>query len=93
MDYWGGAEDGNQCACSKTKTCAGNKNCNCAVMDGRTRWDGGYIFDRYSLPIKQLRFGGLRQQSRAIFSVGAIKCSARAFGNIEKYLSYAYFNF
>ncbi|RDD42651.1 Fibrillin-1 [Trichoplax sp. H2] len=81
MSFWGGAQGGYQCGCSKTQTCAGsNKLCNCDVLDGKTRWDGGYIFDRQSLPLARVRFGGLRHSSRGVFEIGPVECSSRVFG-------------
>ena len=59
MNYWGGATPGSgKCACGVTNSCASpNQNCNCDRNDGVRREDSGYLTDKSSLPVSQLRFG------------------------------------
>ena len=58
MNYWGGAVvDSGKCACGITNTCAGGGNCNCDRNDETWREDSGYLKDRSTLPVTQLRFG------------------------------------
>ena len=59
MDYWGGATPGSgSCACGVTNLCASSdKKCNCYKNDNVLREDRGYLTDKSSLPVSQLRFG------------------------------------
>lgn len=83
MSSWGDADGQEQCGCGLTKTCVNAAStCNCDVIDGEIHWDGGYLFDRKSLPVKELRFGGLKSGSTGSYNIGALKCSPRQFGNV-----------
>ncbi|XP_028512646.1 fibrillin-1 [Exaiptasia diaphana] len=56
--YWGGATPGSKkCACGMTNTCQNNKGCNCHGGAGGWRADGGYLTDKTTLPVKEMRFG------------------------------------
>ena len=59
MNYWGGAEVGSgKCACGMNNTCADDrKRCNCDSNDNAWREDSGYLTDKNSLPVTELRFG------------------------------------
>ena len=58
MNYWGGAAvDSGKCACAMTNSCAGGKNCNCDVNDRAWREDSGYLRDKNTLPVSELRLG------------------------------------
>ena len=62
MNYWGGAAvDSGKCACGMTDSCAGGRvfggMCNCDANDKTLREDSGYLADKYTLPVTQLRFG------------------------------------
>ena len=58
MNYWGGAAvNSGKCACGMNNTCVGGKRCNCANNDNTLREDSGYLTDKNTLPVTQLRFG------------------------------------
>ena len=58
MNYWGGAAVGSgKCACGMTNSCAGGGNCNCDKNDNVWREDSGYLTDKNTLPVTELRFG------------------------------------
>ena len=59
MDYWGGADvNSGKCACGMNNTCADKaKRCNCDKNDPKWREDSGYLTDKNTLPVTELRFG------------------------------------
>ena len=59
MNYWGGADvDSGKCACGMNNTCANKaKRCNCDKNDSAWRKDSGYLTDKNTLPVNELRFG------------------------------------
>ena len=59
MDYWGGASAGSgKCACGVDQNCVDPKEaCNCDKELNELREDSGYLTDKRTLPVKQLRFG------------------------------------
>lgn len=58
MNYWGGAAvDSGKCACGMNNTCAGGGNCNCDANEIRLREDSGFLTDKNTLPVAELRFG------------------------------------
>ena len=58
MNYWGGAAvDSGKCACGMTNSCAGGWKCNCDANDATWREDSGYLTDKNTLPVSELRFG------------------------------------
>ena len=58
MNYWGGADSNSgKCACGMTNTCAAGGNCNCDKNDKAWREDSGYLTDKNTLPVTELRFG------------------------------------
>ena len=58
MNYWGGAAVGSgKCACGMTNSCAGGGKCNCDKNDRVWRQDSGYLTDKNTLPVTELRFG------------------------------------
>ena len=82
MTYWGGAEPGsNKCACGMNNTCKiQNARCNCDQNNAKWREDCGYLNDKSTLPVTQLRFGdiGLRKNGtldeRGYHTLGKFKC-------------------
>ena len=57
MNYWGGAAvNSGKCACGMTNSCA-RKTCNCDKNDLVWREDSGYLTDKNTLPVTELRFG------------------------------------
>ncbi|XP_077968109.1 uncharacterized protein LOC120326421 [Styela clava] len=63
MTYWGGATSmrDNYCACGETGECIHNsKKCNCDNNDeGVVTQDEGYLTDKKTLPVKEMRFGDM----------------------------------
>ncbi|XP_078363616.1 contactin-associated protein-like 5 [Oculina patagonica] len=60
MSYWGGGSGSgsSQCACGMTNSCdVLGYGCNCNINDDVIREDSGYLTDKSSLPVSQLRFG------------------------------------
>ena len=58
MNYWGGAVVGSgKCACAMTNSCAGGGKCNCDKNDNTWREDSGYLTDKNTLPVTELRLG------------------------------------
>ena len=82
MTYWGGAEPGsNNCACGMNNTCKKkNARCNCDQNNAMWRKDYGYLTDKSTLPVTQLRFGdiGFRKNGtldeRGYHTLGKFKC-------------------
>ena len=58
MNYWGGAAvESGKCACGMTNSCVGGGRCNCDKNDAAWREDSGYLTDKNTLPVTELRFG------------------------------------
>ena len=58
MKYWGGAAvNSSKCACGMTNSCAGGERCNCDKNDAVLREDSGFLTDKNTLPVTELRFG------------------------------------
>ena len=58
MNYWGGAAvNSGKCACGMTNSCAGGGQCNCDNNDEAWREDSGYLTDKNTLPVTELRHG------------------------------------
>ena len=58
MKYWGGAAvNSSKCACGMTNSCAGGRRCNCDKNDFVLREDSGFLTDKNTLPVTELRFG------------------------------------
>ena len=58
MNYWGGAAvNSGKCACAMNNSCADRLGCNCGKNDATLREDSGYLTDKNTLPVTQLRFG------------------------------------
>ena len=58
MNYWGGAAvNSGKCACGMTNSCVGGGKCNCDKNDLTWREDSGYLTDKNTLPVTELRFG------------------------------------
>ncbi|KXJ06368.1 Adhesion G protein-coupled receptor E2, partial [Exaiptasia diaphana] len=74
--YWGGATPGSKkCACGMTNTCQNNKGCNCHGGAGGWRADGGYLTDKTTLPVKEMRFGDTDDSNEdAGYYLGKLKC-------------------
>ena len=76
MNYWGGAAvNSGKCACGMTDSCAGGRKCNCDNNDNTWREDSGYLTDKNTLPVTELRFGdtGASHES-ACHTLGKLRC-------------------
>ena len=80
MNYWGGAAvDSGKCACGMTNTCAGGGNCNCDKNDLTRREDSGYLTDKNTLPVSELRFGDTgentpQKKESGYHTLGELRC-------------------
>ncbi|XP_028393429.1 neurexin-4-like [Dendronephthya gigantea] len=83
MNYWGGAAvDSGKCACGMTNRCAGGRKfkCNCDKNDKAWREDSGYLTDKNTLPVIELRFGdtggrfGNGERERGYHTLGKLRC-------------------
>ncbi|XP_028393398.1 neurexin-4-like isoform X2 [Dendronephthya gigantea] len=81
MNYWGGAAvDSGKCACGMTNSCAGGHKCNCDENDWAWREDSGYLTDKNTLPVTELRFGdtdsvlGNGEKERGYHTLGKLRC-------------------
>ena len=56
MNYWGGAAvNSGKCASGMTNSCAAKVNCNCDIKDNTWREDSGYLTEKNTLPVTELR--------------------------------------
>jgi hypothetical protein len=78
MNYWGGAAvNSGKCACGVTNSCAGGGKCNCDRNDKTWRKDSGYLTDKNTLPVTELRFGDTGHSSRneeGKHTLGELRC-------------------
>ncbi len=76
MNYWGGAAvDSGKCACGTTNSCAGGGICNCDSNDDQLREDSGYLTDKNTLPVTQLRFGDTGESNEyGYHTLGKLRC-------------------
>ncbi|XP_028402774.1 contactin-associated protein-like 2 [Dendronephthya gigantea] len=81
MNYWGGAAvDSGKCSCGMTNSCAGGKKCNCDENAAVWREDSGYLRDKRTLPVTELRFGDTTYarlsgvDERGYHTLGKLRC-------------------
>ncbi|XP_028393218.1 neurexin-4-like [Dendronephthya gigantea] len=76
MNYWGGAAvNSGKCACGMTNSCAGGGNCNCDKNDKTWREDSGYLTDKNTLPVTELRFGdNYSSYEKGYHTLGKLRC-------------------
>ena len=77
MNYWGGADvNSGKCACGMTNSCAGGGKCNCDKNDDTWREDSGYLTDKNTLPVSELRFGdaGNPIHEAGYHTLGKLRC-------------------
>ncbi|XP_028393297.1 neurexin-4-like [Dendronephthya gigantea] len=76
MNYWGGAAvDSGKCACGMTNSCAGGWKCNCDKNDYTWREDSGYLTDKNTLPVTELRFGDTAaSHEKGYHTLGKLRC-------------------
>ena len=75
MNYWGGsAINSGKCACGMTNSCAGGEKCNCDKDDGIWRQDSGYLTDKNTLPVTELRLGDTGGSEKGYHTLGKLQC-------------------
>jgi hypothetical protein len=78
MNYWGGAAvNSGKCACGMTNSCAGGGKCNCDKNDRTWREDSGYLTDKNTLPVTELRFGDTGHSGygeKGYHTLGKLRC-------------------
>uniref|UniRef100_H3A592 Uncharacterized protein n=1 Tax=Latimeria chalumnae TaxID=7897 RepID=H3A592_LATCH len=78
IQSWGGTPtDSGKCACGERGDCAlGLSSCNCDANDNVWRSDEGFLSDKSSLPVKEVRFGDTRDVpvEIAFHSIGKLRC-------------------
>ena len=76
MNYWGGAAvNSGKCACGMTNSCAGGRKCNCNKNDQTWREDSGYLTDKNTLPVTELRFGDTGGSGESGYhTLGKLRC-------------------
>ena len=81
MTFWGGATPGSgKCACGMTNSCAEpSYGCNCDKNDDVWREDSGLLTDKSSLPVSQLRFGDVADNTqKGYHTLGKLRCYGMA---------------
>ncbi|XP_041476506.1 uncharacterized protein LOC121424795 [Lytechinus variegatus] len=75
-NYWGGASvDSGQCACGNSGTCTNGHHCNCNTNDNTWREDSGYLTDKTTLPVTEIRFGDTGDGSESgYYTLGPLYC-------------------
>ena len=76
MNYWGGADvNSGKCACGTKNSCAGGGICNCDSNDSKLQEDSGYLTDKNTLPVTQLRFGDTGDSNEyGYHTLGKLRC-------------------
>ena len=76
MKRWGGAAvNSGKCACGMTNSCAGGGKCNCDKNDYTWREDSGYLTDKNTLPVTELRFGDTDASAeKGYHTLGRLRC-------------------
>jgi hypothetical protein len=74
--WWSGSQQW-KCACGMTNSCAGGGKCNCDRNDLTWREDSGYLTDKNTLPVTELRFGDTGSASageKGYHTLGKLRC-------------------
>ena len=79
MFYWGGAEPGSKnCSCGMSNTCISQsltKRCNCDNYESFWTEDSGYLTDKSTLPVSELRFGDTGMYNEVGYhTLGKLQC-------------------
>ena len=80
MTYWGGANpNSGKCSCGMTSSClVKSKPCNCDQNNNVWTEDSGFLTDKNTLPVTELRFGdtGTLSGSDEIgyHTIGKLRC-------------------
>ena len=81
MNYWGGAApDSGSCACARDLSCVNpNFHCNCDSEKSEWLEDSGFLSDKSTLPVSQLRFGDTGAQTeKGYHTLGKLMCIGEA---------------
>ena len=77
MKYWGGADpDSGKCACGMDGSCVDPKyNCNCDSEKPQWLEDSGFLSDKNTLPVSEMRFGDTGdQREKGYHTLGKFMC-------------------
>lgn len=77
MTYWGGAKPGSgKCACGQRQNCVkSTERCNCDAQLNEWLEDSGYLTDKSTLPVTQLRFGDTGgSNEKGYHTLGKLMC-------------------
>ena len=77
MNYWGGADpDSGKCACGMDDSCVDPKyNCNCDSEKSQWLEDSGFLSDKSTLPVSEMRFGDTGgQKEKGYHTLGKFMC-------------------
>ena len=77
MNYWGGADpDSGKCACGMDLSCADPKyDCNCDSEKSQWLEDSGFLSDKSTLPVSEMRFGDTGgQREKGYHTLGKFMC-------------------
>ena len=77
MNYWGGAKpDSGKCACGMNRSCVDrSKACNCDSERPELLEDSGFLSDKSTLPVSEMRFGDTGDQGeKGYHTLGKFMC-------------------
>ena len=77
MNYWGGADpDSGKCACGMDDSCVNPKyDCNCDSEKSQWLEDSGFLSDKSTLPVSEMRFGDTGgQREKGYHTLGKFMC-------------------
>ena len=77
MNYWGGADpDSGKCACGMDDSCVDPKyDCNCDSEKSQWLEDSGFLSDKSTLPVTEMRFGDTGgQREKGYHTLGKFMC-------------------
>ena len=77
MNYWGGADpDSGKCACGMDLSCGDPKyNCNCDSEKSQWLEDSGFLSDKSTLPVTEMRFGDTGgRREKGYHTLGKFMC-------------------
>ena len=77
MNYWGGADpDSGKCACGMDDSCVDPKyDCNCDSEKSQWLEDSGFLSDKSTLPVTEMRFGDTGgRREKGYHTLGKFMC-------------------
>ena len=78
INYWGGAAvNSGKCTCGMTNSCTGGGKCNCDKNDYTWREDSGYLTDKNTLTVTELRLGDTgdsKAGEKGYHTLGKLRC-------------------